>query len=104
MAKEQIEIIAEIISSQGKSWKVLEYNGGDRSEMVLQGEFGQFQTTLQKAVSSGYHIVWCAEDRLSKDWKARQPGQALSESSNLQNEDRTTKPESFGLCSAPESV
>ncbi len=70
MKKEPEEVIAEILSPGGRTWKVLEYSGAPRGELLILGEYSVFQSTLQKAVTSGYVLVWCADNRLSRDWKS----------------------------------
>ncbi|MHB1630658.1 MAG: hypothetical protein ACYCQL_00390 [Acidithiobacillus sp.] len=70
MKKEPEEVIAEILSPENKTWKILEYSGAPRGELIIQGEYSAFQSTLQKAVTGGYVLAWCADNRLSHDWKS----------------------------------
>jgi hypothetical protein len=67
------ETVAEMQSPSGKKWTVMEYCGQPRNEILIQGEFGMFTSTVEKAVRYGYHLLWSADDGLSRVWKTLSP-------------------------------
>lgn len=67
MAKEVVEEIGLLTkdSPSGKKvWPVLEVNG---ETLLLQGEFGTFESTVYKAIRNGYRLI-SADDHLRGAW------------------------------------
>jgi hypothetical protein len=67
--KDAPETIAEMQSPSGQRYSITEYSGQPRDEIMVQGEFLVFSSTVKKAVGSGYRLLWTADDRLSRSWK-----------------------------------
>lgn len=64
-----IEIIATLTKG-GKQYPVIEFDQ-QNAGLSCQGTYGGvFETTIRKALASGYQIVDCTDERLRFTWKS----------------------------------